>query len=273
MNIHAPFGPAICHGSVVHRRISPVDHRLEYKVFSLLLDIDRLEEAAGDLALFSLDRFNLYSLNQRDHGYRDGRPISQFVWDTVQKAGLEGSVERVLMLVYPRLLGYAFNPLTVYFCLDPKGIPRLMIYEVRNTFGEHLTYAVPAEAADDGSVSQIVEKRFYVSPFNTVSGNYHFNVRLIADNVIVGVALKGGDSGDLRTHFAATNHPLTDRALLAATFRYPLMALKVVAGIHWEALKLYFKGLRLKPRPPVPDPWLVVEEPDYRRVSRRVMRK
>ena len=166
---------------------------------------------------------------------------------------MEAEVERVVVLFYPQIFGFAFNPLTVYFALKDNGEPALMIYEVRNTFGEDLTYVLPAGAAQNGQTfTHRIDKQFYVSPFNRVEGSYTFHVIKPGDRMTVGVALKTAGEPLLRTHFAGEQSELSDWALVKMLFAYPLMTAKVVAAIHWEALKLWRKGLRLKTRPEAP---------------------
>ncbi|MGI9356889.1 MAG: DUF1365 domain-containing protein [Rhizobiaceae bacterium] len=243
----------ICIGEVVHKRLYPVEHRLRYRVFSLLLDVDELEDTAADLRLFGLDRFNLFGLNQRQHGYRDGRSIAEFAWDQMRKLNLENEVSSIEMLFYPRILGFAFNQLTVYMCRAADKTLRAVIYEVRNTFGGNLTYVMPAGADRNGSFTHNTTKQFYVSPFNKVEGNYLFHVRIVPTELTVGVALIDGGKPVLRTHFRGQRKPLTDGVLLDAFLRHPMMTLKVVAGIHWEAIKLWRKGLNVQDGPVHPD--------------------
>ncbi|MEL7228490.1 MAG: DUF1365 domain-containing protein, partial [Pseudomonadota bacterium] len=185
---------SLYHGEVIHARLRPVAHKLRYRVFSMMMDVDRLEEEAARLRLFSLERFNLFSLYSRQHGHRDkngdGRALSKFAWGQVAKLGLTQEVERITMLFYPRLLGFAFNPLTVYFCLDHDGAPRAMIYEVRNTFGEDVTYVLKAGAPRGRAWTHGIDKSFYVSPFNVVEGDYTFHVTRPDEDMTVGVALK-----------------------------------------------------------------------------------
>lgn len=252
---------ALYRGEVIHARLRPVIHKLHYRVFALMMDVDRLEEEASRLRLFSLERFNLFSLTRRQHGHRNGETLSAFAWGQVAKLGLGDEVERIAMLFYPRLLGFAFNPLTVYFCLGADGAPRAMIYEVRNTFGEDLTYVLHAGDPHGQAWTHGIGKNFYVSPFNKVEGDYTFHVTRPEDDLTVGVALKTEGSPLLRTHFRAQSHTLTDGALLKAFFAYPLMTLKVVAAIHWEALKLWRKGLRLETRPPAPQTRIIYGDP------------
>ncbi len=244
---------AIYRGEVVHARLHPVAHKLCYRVFSLLLDVNRVSETGKRLRLFSIDRFNLFSLHQRDHGHRDGSTLAQFVADQICEAGLESRIARSVVLLYPRILGFAFNPLTVYWCLDASGEPLLMIYEVRNTFGEDVTYVLKAGERHGVAWTHGIAKAFYVSPFNDVEGDYTFHVTAPVDELTIGVALKTGRP-ILRTHFRATATALTDAALLKMFFAYPAMTAKIVGGIHWEAAKLWLKGMTLKTRPAPPEP-------------------
>lgn len=242
----------IYRGEVVHKRLRPVEHKLSYRVFTLALDVDQLEQIASRLRLFAVNRFSLFSLCEKDHGHRDQRTIAQFAWEQVRIAGLGGQVKRITMLFYPRILGFAFNPLTVYFCLSEDNRPLLMIYEVRNTFGENLTYILPAGPAHGDTFTHSIDKEFYVSPFNQVEGDYTFHVTSPEVGVTVGVALKTENHPLLRTHFRGRSENLSDGSLLTMFVSYPLMTLKVVAGIHWEALLLWRKGLKLQTRPPAP---------------------
>ena len=243
---------AIFRGEVIHKRVRPVEHKLRYRVFSLAIDVDRLESVAARLKLFSLNGFNLFGMSERAHGHRDGSTLSTFAWRQVRRAGMQDEVERVFVLFYPQIFGFAFNPLTVYFCVDANGDPALMIYEVRNTFGEDLTYVLKAGDSHSGTYTHEIDKSFYVSPFNDVDGRYTFHVANPDDELTVGVALKTEQGPLLRTHFRGRQTPLTDWALIKMFFAYPLMTAKVVAAIHWEALKLWKKGLSLKTRPPAP---------------------
>ena len=153
------------------------------------------------------------------------------------------------MLCYPRVLGYVFNPLTVYFGLDAAGAVRAALYEVTNTFGQRKTYALSVAGTGE-TIALSCPKSLYVSPFNDVSGTYSFRLTPPdAPDLTVGVALRTEDGPLLNAYFAGTQSALTDRALLWALARTGLLTLKVIVGIHWEALKLWAKGLRLQPRP------------------------
>jgi len=234
--------PAIYWGTVTHRRLRPVLHDLHYQVASLLVDVDDL--AAGHTPLLlSHNRFNLFSIHDSDHGTGGG--IRDFAWDHVRTANLGGEVKRILMLAYPRILGYAFNPLTTYYALDGADRVRLVIYEVHNTFGGRHTYVVHQEE-DDGVVYGTTEKLFRVSPFNGVEGTYGLRASVPGENLSLGVTLTTHEGPLLKAYFHGRRRPLTTAGLLAVFGRLPLQSLTVMGGIHWEALKLWLKGLNLR---------------------------
>jgi uncharacterized protein len=231
---------SIYRGTVTHQRLRPVSHRLSYDVAALLVDVDAVPQSHRFL---SYNRFNLFSINDRDHG--SGKTISEFAWGLVNaKTGTE-NVRQIFMLCYPRLLGFVFNPLTTYYCLDEAGRTRMMIYEVHNTFGGRHTYVTDVIETDQPNYFQ-TEKKFYVSPFNKIEGHYGLRASPPAQRVSVGVALTTPDGPTLNAYFAACREDLTDRNLLRVFFSYPLMTLKVVAAIHFEALKLWLKGLKVQ---------------------------
>jgi uncharacterized protein len=239
-------------GEVVHQRLKPRRHRLAYRVFSLLVDLDELPVLDRQLRFFSYNRFNLFSFLDRDHGPGEAAPLRPWVERHLAAAKITLDGGAIRMLCYPRLLGYVFNPLTVYFCHHRNGDLAAILYEVNNTFGGRHTYVIPAARDRAGRVSQECGKVFYVSPFNAVAGRYRFRIDPPEQHVSVVINHSDTEGPLLYAAFKARRAALSDRALLATFFRYPLMTLKVIAGIHWEALRLWRKGLRLVDRPEPP---------------------
>jgi DUF1365 family protein len=238
-------------GSVVHERLRPKRHRLSYRVFSLLLDLSEIDRLASGLRLFSRARFNLFSFHDRDHGERGGGAIEAHVRRLLAEGGIDTGGGPIRLLAYPRVLGYVFNPLSVYFCYDAQERLCATLYEVSNTFGERHSYLIGAET-DGQAVAQSVEKQLYVSPFNSMAGDYRFRLRPPHEDVTVGILYRDGDGPLLKAHFHGHRRPLTDATLARLALTHPAMTLKVTAGIHLEALRLWLKRVPLQSRPPAP---------------------
>lgn len=239
-------------GTVFHQRTRPQRHRLAYRVFSLLVDLDELPRLDSELRLFSYNRFNLFSFFDRDHADGRSAPPRDWIERSLAQAGIDLGGGPIRLLCYPRILGYAFNPLSVYFCYDRDAVLVGIVYEVSNTFGERHTYVIPVTTAPPAAIRQECDKRFYVSPFMPVAGRYHFRIDPPSDHIGVVINYSDADGVLLHAAFRGSRVPLDDRALIRAFFSYPLMTLKVTAGIHWEALKLWRKHVPLVDRPPPP---------------------
>jgi DUF1365 family protein len=157
---------------------------------------------------------------------------------------------RVLLLCYPRLLGYTFNPLTVYFCYRASGELALLIYEIRNTFGDVHPYVLPVTSGEtsDAGVRQQQDKLFYVSPFIEMAMRYHFRVLPPGERVQLRILETDREGPVLAATFNGHYRTLNTKGLLRAFFALPLVTIKIMAAIHWEALRLWLKGARLVPR-------------------------
>jgi DUF1365 family protein len=246
-------------GTVFHRRFKPKEHKLRYGVYWLLLDLDELSALSRSLRLFSRDRFNLFSFHERDYGARDGTPLREHVERAMTGVGLTPDGGAIRLLTMPRVLGYAFNPLSVYFCYGRDKALRAILYEVSNTFGQRHSYLVPVE--DRASVSHSAPKRFYVSPFLDMDLTYAFWVRPPADRVSVSIHCNDLSGEVLAASLMGRRRAITDAALAKVFFTHPLLTLKVMAGIHWEALRLWLKGVGLRNRPPPPERPITVVAP------------
>ena len=245
-----PPGPASLYfGQVMHARLKPVGHRFVYSVFCLLIDLDQLPQAGQASRWFSISRFNLLSFQPSDHG--DGTPLRHYAQTLLAPTGV--TYDKILLLCYPRVLGFAFNPISVYFCYAQGKISAL-IYEVRNTFGQKHSYIAPI---GDGELSaagvrQERAKLFHVSPFMDMDMLYRFRLRPPAETVALRILACDSAGPMLAATFSGQHRALADASVLAAFFGLPLMTAKVVGGIHWEALKLWIKGMvwRARPLPP-----------------------
>ena len=243
----------IYHGRVMHRRLGPLAYRFAYPVFSFLLDIDRLDDCAARCRLFSHNRTNLFALHDRDHGARDGSPLRPWVERHLASQGIELDGGQIQLLCFPRLFGFTFNPLSIWYCRHRSGALAAVLCEVHNTFGESHSYLLHDGGRPlRGPVRAAQHKGFHVSPFMPMDLRYRF--RLSPPGAALSLAVRCFRDGALAMTATQTGSalPFSDTALLRTLARTPLMTFKVVAMIHWQALKLLLRRARLfrKPEPP-----------------------
>jgi len=237
---------ALYAGTVVHVRTRPSRHRLRYRLAQTLLDLDELPHLDRTLRAFGYNRSGLFSFHDRDHGDGSG-DLRGWVEKRLAEAGHGLRPGAVRVLCMPRILGHVFNPLSVYFCHDEDGRLGAVLYEVNNTFGERHSYVLAVEG-DLHPVRQHCDKAFHVSPFMPMGLRYDFTLSPPGQSVGVQVCASDGEGLLLDAAFTGQRQTLDDAHLLASLAAYPLMTLKVVAAIHWEALKLWLSGVPLAPR-------------------------
>ncbi len=242
-------------GEVIHQRFASKPHRLAYHIFQVLLDLDHVGEDLKAVRLLSRNRFNLFGFYDRDHG-PDQADKAGSLRDRVvamlqaRDAWLTG--DRVFLLTMPRVLGFVFNPISLYFVVAPDGAVRTVVYEVNNTFGDRHSYVLAVHDAGR-AIHQHSGKKLHVSPFMETRGlSYDFDLIAPDETFVLKIDLKSGDQKMLFAGFTARRKALTDKALWRLFLGLPLMTLKVVLGIHWEALQIWLKGIGLKPKPPTP---------------------
>lgn len=246
---------AIYTGTVTHVRWKPFVHRLRYGLFSLLLDLDEIDLLTS-VPFFSHNRFNLVSFHDSDFGPRDGSGLRSWLDAEMDEAGIEGSPGSIRLLSLPRILGYQFNPLAVWFIDDEEDTLRWILYEIHNTFGEAHSHLVELSGSD--RFEHEFAKELFVSPFFDVAGVYQVRIRKPGDTLSIVIDYETEGTRALTATLRGERRPFNRRDLLRAVVRYPLVTAKVIAGIHWEAAKLWLKGATYRRREP-PDDQAVIE--------------
>ncbi|NND91125.1 MAG: DUF1365 family protein [Granulosicoccus sp.] len=233
-------------GQVYHKRTRPREHTLRYSVFTLLLDLDEIEHLASRLWLFSHNRFNLFSFYDSDFGDQSGRSLSEFVHARLSEAGIHEVPARILLSCYPRVAGFAFNPLSLFYCLDTDDRCVAVIHEVHNTFGERHCYVLPVKpdaATTSDWIHQRADKALFVSPFAQLGMHYQFRLNMPDDRQVVVIRASDDEGLLITASYTAVRKPLTAARLGRYFLTCPLLGVKVVLGIHWEALRLWCKGV------------------------------
>ncbi|MBT8250444.1 MAG: DUF1365 domain-containing protein [Acidimicrobiia bacterium] len=226
---------AIYDGSVMHHRVRPRRHRFTYRVFWTLVDIDELDRLPS---LMRWNRFGLLGFYDTDHGPRDGSSLRPWIEATCSDAGIDIGGGRVRLLSFPRMLGYVFNPLSVWFCENADGELRAILYEVANTFGEYHSYLLPV----DGAVDHTWDKQLFVSPFVDVDDVvYRFRMQPPTDSVLVASRVADADGHLLSAVLSGEKLDMSNKNLRSMLIKHPLMTLKVIAAIHWQAVRLILK--------------------------------
>ena len=165
----------IYNGDVIHKRFRPKEHFFKYKVFSLFIDLSELGEIEKKIPFFSYNKINLISFFDKDHGDRDGSSLKVWVEKNLNSLEIEKSEIKIKLLCYPRILGYVFNPLSIFFVYNKNSSLIAILYEVKNTFGEQHTYVFKVDA-NEQLIKNSCAKKFYVSPFMDLSSEYFFKI-------------------------------------------------------------------------------------------------
>ncbi len=233
----------IYNGKVIHRRFKPKEHYFKYNVFSLLIDIDELEIIENKIKIFSYNKFNIISFFEKDHGPRDGTSLKEWVIKNLNDIGIDNDRIQIKLFCYPRIFGYVFNPLSVFFIYDENTRLISILYEVKNTFGEQHTYIFKTD--DEKVIVNDCTKKFHVSPFIEMECHYYFRVLKPSDKISVIIDQKDKDGKLLYASQDGKAKELNEKNLLVSFISHPLMTFKIIAAIHYEALKLWLKGIKL----------------------------
>ncbi len=240
-------------GKVMHARLKPKLHRFSYNIFSLVIDIDALNDADRASALFSVNKGNVVSFHEKDHGKRDGSSLRRHIDGLLHEGGLP-KADKITLWCNPRVFGYTFNPLSVYFCYDAQGDVFALVYQVHNTFGQSHSYVagIEGDTQANGSIRQSADKRFYVSPFLDMDLRYNFRINPPDENLRIRILEQDQDGPILSATFSGHKKRPNFRNLLLGILKTAGLTWKITAGIHYEAMLLWFKGVSIRPRPAPP---------------------
>ena len=231
---------------VMHHRLQPREHRFEYQLFYLALDLDEIDQVAGQVWGFSRNRLNLYEFRDRDHltlPGKNGGTVKDHVLSWVAQQGLDlPSDTRITLVTLPRVLGYIFNPVSFYFCEDQAGVTQCVVVQVGNTFREMKPYLI-REPERPGFFHLVTAKHFYVSPFSELDLAFDFKIRVPDEQMEIHIDDRKGDALVLLSALTGRRREFTTGRLAWLTFKFPFVTLKVIFLIHWQALRLWCKGL------------------------------
>lgn len=229
--------------SVMHHRFAPKVHHFSHDIFMFYLDLDELDSVAQKILLFGHNRKNIYSFRDTDHEPAGEYPLKERVVAFLREHKIDlGPFGRVMLLTLPRVFGYVFNPISIYYCFDSERKPVCSVAEVGNTFHEKKLYLLDQTTAGaNGAFKKIVPKHFYVSPFSPLNLNFDFKLKIPGDTLDIKIDDRDGEEKILISTLAGQRAELTNKNLFWFTFKYPLITLKVIFLIHWHALRLWLK--------------------------------
>jgi len=231
---------------VVHHRTEPVEHRFSYRYFLFSIDLDEIERLASTLYLLSYRRFGMYAFFEEDHVLTPFSSLRESVEAYAQENGVTEPLIRIELITQLRCFGYIFNPVSFYYCYDSADRPLCAIAEVGNTFGEKKRYFFgPDKIGTTGFKSREV-KNFYVSPFINLDDYFDFSLGIPGKRFTIRIddyRSQEAENPFMRTVLGASRLPLTDKELLFQFIKFPFVTLKIITAIHWQALRLYLKGL------------------------------
>ena len=233
---------SIYNGTVIHKRFKPKIHFFKYQVFSLLIDLSELKILDQKISFFSYNSFNLISFFDKDHGDRNGSSLIEWVKKNLEENKIISENIKIKLLCYPRIFGYVFNPLSVFYVYDKNEELISILYEVKNTFGEQHTYIFKVE--NNNLLQHNCEKKFHVSPFIEMDCNYFFRILKPTEKISVIIDQYQSNEKILYASQDGIRRDFTSSELIRSYLKHPLMTFKIIIAIHFEAFKLWTKGIR-----------------------------
>jgi len=234
---------SIYNGTVIHKRFKPKTHFFKYSVFSLLIDLSELDQLDKNIKFFSFNKFNLISFFERDHGDRDGSSLVEWVKKNLDKNNISSEDVKIKLLCYPRIFGYVFNPLSVFFIYNSNEKLISILYEVKNTFGEQHTYIFKVEN-ENNIFQHNCSKKFHVSPFIEMNCDYFFKILKPGEKISVIIDQYHTKEKILYASQDGKRVDFNSKELLKSYLKHPLMTFKIISAIHFEAFKLWTKGIK-----------------------------
>ena len=226
----------------MHRRLQPKRHEFVYRIFLFLLDLDEIPSLTRAIPLFSAEEPNLYSLRNEDYFQFHSRGLRENLETFLQTQNIPTRPARIRLLTLPRMLGYTFNPISIFFCFDAENRPLTSVVQVGNTFGELKPYLVPLD--ESGHSFHIrVPKNYYVSPFSPLDLAFDFRFDPPGNRLHIAIDDYRGEEKILLSTLTGKRTELNTSNLARLTLAFPLVTLKIIFLIHWEALRLWFKGI------------------------------
>jgi DUF1365 family protein len=230
-------------GTVIHKRFKPKIHKFSYKVFSLLIDLSEIDLLHKTLRIFSYNKFNIVSFFNKDHGPRDGSSLKNWVIDNLKKNNIESNEVKIKLLCYPRIFGYVFNPLSVFYVYDKNSDLIVILYEVKNTFGEQHSYIFKTKK-EQNLIQHVCKKKFHVSPFIEMNCVYFFRLLKPGNKISVIIDVQDSEGKILYASQEGVKSELNNNNLFKSYLKHPLMTFKIIIVIHFEAFKLWIKGIK-----------------------------
>ena len=251
MNTHE-----LCFGNVHHSRLRPARNSFNYGVYFLRLPLRSMQDIPLTSKLLSHNRFNLLTFHDKDHGDGVSTPLL-WIENLLKAEGIQDADGEIWLQTFPRVLGYVFNPVSFWFCHTQAGALRAVLCEVSNTFGERHCYLLDQTTPIGNSDELVARKVFHVSPFCEVTGSYRFQFKRTqqpdgSERTLAQIDHHDASGPLLLTNISGVAHALSDRVIAQALLRYPFMTFAVIARIHWQALKLFFKRVPFFSKPAEP---------------------
>ena len=241
------FNSCIYSGFVTHRRFKPKRHFFNYKTFSLLIDLKELKSLEKKIKFFSYNSFNILSFYDIDHGPRDGSSLAKWVRRTLNNAKINIGSGSIKLLCYPRFFGYVFNPLSIFYCYNENFELKAILYEVKNTFNEQHTYIFPVDK-NNKIITQSCNKKFYVSPFIEMETAYNFRLSEPKETLSIFIKQTDKEGMLLSACQIGRKEHISTKQLITNFLKHPMMTFKIILAIHFEALRLWRKGVKIVKR-------------------------